>query len=77
MRLIGYARVSTEDQHPEIQIDQLVKAGCALENIYTHTASGASWERPPSHAGGENSSTIAATGQSCIGFWTSSKKAMC
>jgi DNA invertase Pin-like site-specific DNA recombinase len=41
--LIGYARVSTEDQHTENQIEQLKKAGC--EHIYRETASGGKWER--------------------------------
>jgi DNA invertase Pin-like site-specific DNA recombinase len=43
---IGYARVSTEDQHSENQIDQLVKAGCERERIYKETASGGRWDRP-------------------------------
>lgn len=41
---IGYARVSTDDQHTENQIEQLKKAGC--EPIYTETASGGRWDRP-------------------------------
>ena len=40
---IGYARVSTADQHAENQIEKLEKAGC--ERIYTETASGGKWER--------------------------------
>src|SRR4029077_8117686 len=41
---IGYARVSTDDQHTENQIEQLKKAGC--ERIYQETASGGRWDRP-------------------------------
>src|SRR5258708_11490773 len=41
---IGYARVSTDDQHTENQIEQLKKAGC--ERIYKETASGGRWDRP-------------------------------
>ena len=43
MRL-GYARVSTVDQNPELQIDALKNAGC--ERIYTDHASGSSRKRP-------------------------------
>ena len=42
--LVGYARVSTIDQNPELQLDALKKAGC--EKIYVETASGAHRERP-------------------------------
>jgi DNA invertase Pin-like site-specific DNA recombinase len=42
--LIGYARVSTTDQSPHLQIDALTKEGCT--NIFTDTSSGAKSERP-------------------------------
>lgn len=42
--LVGYARVSTLDQNPALQIDALKGAGC--ERIFTEQASGAQRERP-------------------------------
>ncbi|MBK8177016.1 MAG: recombinase family protein [Rhodospirillales bacterium] len=42
--LVGYARVSTQDQDPALQLDALMQAGC--EKIFTEKASGAQRERP-------------------------------
>ena len=42
--LIGYARVSTQEQDPALQHDALEKARC--EKVFTEKASGAQRERP-------------------------------
>jgi DNA invertase Pin-like site-specific DNA recombinase len=43
-QLLGYARVSTTDQHPQLQVDALKRAGCY--RVFTETASGARTDRP-------------------------------
>ncbi|POZ49690.1 recombinase family protein [Methylovulum psychrotolerans] len=40
----GYARVSTDDQKADLQVNALTKVGC--EYIFTDTASGAVAKRP-------------------------------
>jgi DNA invertase Pin-like site-specific DNA recombinase len=42
--LLGYARVSTTDQQPHLQVDALERAGCYW--VFTETASGARTDRP-------------------------------
>jgi len=44
--LLGYARVSTDDQNLEPQIDQLIAAGVDPSNIYQEHVSGAKTKRP-------------------------------
>jgi DNA invertase Pin-like site-specific DNA recombinase len=44
--LMGYARVSTADQNPDLQIDALVAAGVPRDKIYYDQASGSNAERP-------------------------------
>ena len=46
--LIGYARVSTQDQDPALQIDALKTAGC--EKIFTEHMTGAKRDRPELNA---------------------------
>lgn len=44
--LVGYARVSTDDQSLEMQVEALRKAGVKEKNIHVDKASGASGRRP-------------------------------
>lgn len=44
--LIGYARVSTDDQNIDLQLDALIKSGCQKNNIYFDKVSGAKSDRP-------------------------------
>jgi len=44
--IMGYARVSTEDQNLDLQMDALVKAGCDRRLIFVDKVSGAKSERP-------------------------------
>ena len=41
---IGYARLSTQDQHPALQLDALHAAGCA--KVFVEQASGAQRDPP-------------------------------
>ena len=41
---IGYARVSTEDQHVDLQLDALTQAGC--QRLFCEKVSGAGPQRP-------------------------------
>ena len=42
---IGYARISTQEQSLNLQIDALKKAGCEDRNIYQDTVSGSKSSR--------------------------------
>lgn len=44
--LIGYARVSTEEQTLDLQHDALIRAGVLADDIYTDKVSGAKANRP-------------------------------
>jgi DNA invertase Pin-like site-specific DNA recombinase len=44
--LIGYARVSTDEQNLDLQRDALLKAGVAVKDIYTDKVTGVKAERP-------------------------------
>jgi DNA invertase Pin-like site-specific DNA recombinase len=45
-RLVGYARVSTDEQDLALQMDSLVGLGVSQDDIFTDKASGAKTERP-------------------------------
>lgn len=45
-KLVGYARVSTDDQNLDLQIDALTQAGCLRSDIYKDKVSGAKTDRP-------------------------------
>ena len=55
---VGYARVSTVDQNPELQLEALKQAAC--EKVFTERASGTRDERPElgSYGGAEQKTVI-------------------
>ena len=61
--LVGYARVSTMDQSPALQIDALNNAGC--DRIFEEKASGAQRDRPELNAAMEYNTCATATRSSC------------
>lgn len=51
----GYARISTDDQYPGLQIDALRQAGCEERFIYVDEGkSGATLTRVPNRSTGRN-----------------------
>ena len=50
---IGYARVSTTDQNPELQIDALLKAGVERRHLYEDHMTGLRADRPKLAEAGE------------------------
>ena len=46
IRVVGYARVSTDDQNLTLQLDALTRHGIAKSDIFTDKQSGAKAERP-------------------------------
>ena len=45
-RIVGYARVSTQEQDVQLQVDALEKAGCLKNDIFIDCISGAKTQRP-------------------------------
>ena len=66
--LVGYDRVSTRDQQPELQRDALEKAGC--EKLFTDVASGATSQREGLEAGLEAGLEFVRTGDTLV-VWKS------